>query len=150
MSIYWMAKPYEITKGMTNQEGAKPKKHNNVLQNTKSKLPWWVEILFVQIGLPENLLREILKLKSNSSKHFRNNRKRYYFSAIAIAAFGRKYFNLFAILRTTVLLHKVRVVALVNISHFKSIFRIKKYTIEHKDCIRNGNIILLFWLYLRN
>ncbi len=86
-----MAKPYEVIKGMTNPEGSKPKKHNSDFRNPKTKLPWWVEILFVQIGLPESLLREFLKLKSKSSNHYINNRKRYYLSAIAIATFMYTY-----------------------------------------------------------
>ena len=61
-----MAKPYEVIKGMTNPEEPKSKKQNSDLRNTNSKLPWWVEILFVQIGLPESLLRKILKLKKVS------------------------------------------------------------------------------------
>ena len=86
-----MAKPYEVIKRMTNPEGPKPKKHNTDLRNSKSKLPWWVEILFVQIGLPESLLREILKLKNKSFNHYSNNRKKYYLSAIAIATFIYTY-----------------------------------------------------------
>jgi len=32
-------------------------------KNNKDKnLPWWVELLFVQIGLPDNLLIKILKV----------------------------------------------------------------------------------------
>ena len=86
-----MAKPYEVIKGMTNPEGPKPKKHNTDLRNSKAKLPWWVEILFVQIGLPESLLREILKLKNKSFNHYSNNRKKYYLSAFAIATFIYTY-----------------------------------------------------------
>ena len=86
-----MEKPYEVITGMTNPEEPKLKKHNSDLRNSKSKLPWWVEILFVQIGLPESLLRDILKFKNKSSNHYTNNRKRYYLSAIAIASFIYTY-----------------------------------------------------------
>ncbi len=86
-----MANPYEVIKEMTNPEGLKAKKNSSDLKNSNSKLPWWVELLFVQIGLPENLLRKILKLKNRSSIHYENNKKRYYLSAIALAAFVYTY-----------------------------------------------------------
>lgn len=37
---------------------------NSTNQREKS-LPWWVELLFVQIGLPDKLLIKILKSKKN-------------------------------------------------------------------------------------
>ena len=43
-----------------------PKKMNNSANLKKKKdkdLPWWVEFLFVQIGLPDKLLIKILKAK---------------------------------------------------------------------------------------
>ena len=44
--------------------------------NTKDKnLPWWVELLFVQIGLPDKWLIKILKSKKSTSE-FLNNEKR--------------------------------------------------------------------------
>ena len=54
------------------------KKMNNTTSNLKKKkdkdLPWWVELLFVQIGLPDKLLIKILKAKK-SSKEFIKNEK---------------------------------------------------------------------------
>ena len=45
-------------------------KKMNTSQNQKKKrdkdLPWWVELFFVQIGLPEPLLIKILKAKKKS------------------------------------------------------------------------------------
>ena len=41
------------------------------------KLPWWVELLFVQIGLPDYFLRTSLKIK-RTSKRLINNNKRYF------------------------------------------------------------------------
>ena len=38
-------------------------------------LPWWVELLFVQIGLPDKLLIEILKAKKNSQEFIKNDKK---------------------------------------------------------------------------
>ena len=40
-------------------------------QNESKPLPWWVEILFVQIGLPDNWLRNFLKTKKNISQYTR-------------------------------------------------------------------------------
>ena len=45
---------YEVSK-MNTSENSKKKKDND--------LPWWVELLFVQIGLPDKLLIKILKTK---------------------------------------------------------------------------------------
>ena len=38
-------------------------------------LPWWVELLFVQIGLPDNLLIKILKAKKKSKELIKNDKK---------------------------------------------------------------------------
>ena len=43
-------------------------------RNDKS-LPWWVELLFVQIGLPDNLLIKILKAKKLSKEFIKNDKK---------------------------------------------------------------------------
>tara|TARA_Y100001968_G_C19204206_1_gene641491 strand:- start:266 stop:643 length:378 start_codon:yes stop_codon:yes gene_type:complete len=67
---------------------AEPKKtpsRKKFPQGTDPKLPWWVEILFVQIGLPDYFLRTSLKLK-RSSKKFINNNKRYIKPALLIVA----------------------------------------------------------------
>ena len=57
---------YEAKK-MNNTEYAKKKKDKN--------LPWWVELLFVQIGLPDKLLIKILKAKKNSKELIKNEKK---------------------------------------------------------------------------
>ena len=38
-------------------------------------LPWWVELLFVQIGLPDKLLIKILKVKKTSKEFIKNENK---------------------------------------------------------------------------
>ena len=44
----------------------------NTSEKSKKKkgkdLPWWVELLFVQIGLPDKLLIKILKARKNSKE----------------------------------------------------------------------------------
>ena len=56
----------------------KPKKMNNSENFKKKKdknLPWWVELLFVQIGLPDKLLIKILKAKKTSKEFIKNDKK---------------------------------------------------------------------------
>ena len=54
-------------------------KNMNTYQNLKKKkdkeLPWWVELLFVQIGLPDKLLIKILKGKKTSKEFIKNEKK---------------------------------------------------------------------------
>ena len=51
----------------------------NTSSNLKKKkdkdLPWWVELLFVQIGLPDKLLIKILKAKKTSNEFIKNEKK---------------------------------------------------------------------------
>jgi len=51
----------------------------NTPENSKRKkdksLPWWVELLFVQIGLPDKLLLKILKAKKKSKELIKNDKK---------------------------------------------------------------------------
>ena len=54
-------------------------KKMNTSENTKKKkdkdLPWWVELLFVQIGLPDKLLIKILKAKKEYKEFIKNDKK---------------------------------------------------------------------------
>ena len=54
-------------------------KKMNISENTKKKkeknLPWWVELLFVQIGLPDSLLIKILKTRKKSKEFIKNDKK---------------------------------------------------------------------------
>jgi len=52
---------------MNNSENSRKKKNKD--------LPWWVEILFVQIGLPDKLLIKILKAKKTSKEFIKNEKK---------------------------------------------------------------------------
>ena len=51
----------------------------NTSEKSKKKkgkdLPWWVELLFVQIGLPDKLLIKILKARKNSKEFIINEKK---------------------------------------------------------------------------
>jgi len=70
---------YEAKKMNTSE---KPNKKKN------KKLPWWVELLFVQIGLPDNLLIKILKAKKKSRELIDNEKK-----IIDVVYFSNFYFT---------------------------------------------------------
>ena len=57
---------YEVEK-MNTSENSKKKKDKD--------LPWWVELLFVQVGLPDKLLIKILKSKKNVKEFIKNDKK---------------------------------------------------------------------------
>jgi len=48
---------------------------SNSSQINQKRLPWWVEILFVQIGLPDKWLIKILKTRKNTIDIYRENKK---------------------------------------------------------------------------
>ncbi len=58
-----------------NYEAKKMNNYENSKQKKNKDLPWWVELLFVQIGLPDKLLIEILKAKKNSQEFIKNDKK---------------------------------------------------------------------------
>ena len=70
-------------KEIINARGHRKQKYEDIQMNTsrnsKKKqdkdLPWWVELLFVQIGLPDNLLIKILKAKKKSKELIKNDKK---------------------------------------------------------------------------
>ena len=57
---------YETTKMSTSEQSKKKK---------DAKLPWWVELLFVQIGLPDKLLIKVLKTKKRLKETIKNEKK---------------------------------------------------------------------------
>ena len=64
-------------KDVRNQD-YQDKTMNNSQKQKKSKdkdLPWWVELLFVQVGLPDNLLIKILKTKKKAKELIKNEQK---------------------------------------------------------------------------
>ena len=57
-----------------NNDGKKMNTYRKSKKNDKA-LPWWVELLFVQIGLPDTLLIKILKAKKKSNEVIKNEKK---------------------------------------------------------------------------
>ena len=49
-------------------ESEKMNSSENLKKKKDKDLPWWVELLFVQIGLPDKLLIKILKAKKTSKE----------------------------------------------------------------------------------
>ncbi len=58
-----------------NNEAKKMNTSENLKKKKDKDLPWWVELLFVQIGLPDKLLIKILKAKKKSKEFIKNDKK---------------------------------------------------------------------------
>ena len=58
-----------------NYEAKKMKNSENLKKKKDKDLPWWVELLFVQIGLPDKLLIKLLKTKKNAKELIKNDKK---------------------------------------------------------------------------
>tara|TARA_B100000161_G_C33305711_1_gene304843 strand:+ start:105 stop:542 length:438 start_codon:yes stop_codon:yes gene_type:complete len=58
-----------------NYEAKKMNNSENLKKAKDKNLPWWVELLFVQIGLPDNLLIKILQVKKKSKEFIKNEKK---------------------------------------------------------------------------
>ena len=59
-------------------QNVEAKKLNTSPKSNKNKdknLPWWVELLFVQIGLPDKFLIKILNAKKKSKELIKNDKK---------------------------------------------------------------------------
>ena len=74
-----------------NYEAKKMNNSQNSNKKTDKSLPWWVELLFVQIGLPDNLLIKILKAKKESKEFVKNNKKPILTLLFVIATFAYFY-----------------------------------------------------------
>jgi len=57
-----------------NYEAKKMNTSENFKKKKDKDLPWWVELLFVQIGLPDKLLIKILKAKKTSKEFIKNEK----------------------------------------------------------------------------
>ena len=76
----------------TRNQNYSANKMNTSEKTNKKKdkdLPWWVELLFVQIGLPDNILIKILRAKKKSKELINNDKKSLitFFFVIAILAY---------------------------------------------------------------
>ena len=58
-----------------NYEAKKMNSSDNFKKKKDKNLPWWVELLFVQIGLPDKLLIKILNAKKTSKEFIKNENK---------------------------------------------------------------------------
>ena len=63
----------EIKKSTFEQR--KKRNSSNSVQINDKKLPWWVEFLFVQIGLPDKWLIYLLRTKKKTNELFKNEKK---------------------------------------------------------------------------
>ena len=63
----------EIKKSTFEQR--KKRNTSNSVQINDKKLPWWVEFLFVQIGLPDKWLIYLLRTKKKTNELFKNEKK---------------------------------------------------------------------------
>ena len=58
-----------------NYENKKMNTSDNLKKKKNKDLPWWVELLFVQIGLPDKLLIKILKTQKKSKEFLKTEKK---------------------------------------------------------------------------
>jgi len=73
-----MNKKEGINSNEVRNENHAAKKMNtseNSKKKIKKELPWWVELLFVQIGLPDKILIKILKTKKKTKELIKNDKK---------------------------------------------------------------------------
>jgi len=74
-----------------NYEAKKMNTTSNLKKKKDKELPWWVELLFVQIGLPDKLLIKILKAKKTSKEFIKNDKKSLIKLLFVIATFAYFY-----------------------------------------------------------
>ena len=56
-------------------EERKKRNPSKSIQINEKRLPWWVELLFVQVGLPDKWLIKILKTKKNAIDFYCKEKK---------------------------------------------------------------------------
>ena len=74
-----------------NYEAKKMNTSENLSKKRGKDLPWWVELLFVQIGLPDNLLIKILKTKRQSKELIKNEKNSLIIFLFLLHLFYRYY-----------------------------------------------------------
>ena len=63
----------------------------NSKKNKEKALPWWVELLFVQIGLPDKFLIKILNTKKKSKELVKNEKKSFLIFLFIITSLAYSY-----------------------------------------------------------
>ena len=63
----------------------------NSRKNKDKDLPWWVELLFVQLGIPDKFLIKILKTKKNTKEFIKNDKKSILSFLVVITALAYFY-----------------------------------------------------------
>ena len=74
----------------SNFERKKSKSSITSNNNIEKSLPWWVELLFVQIGLPDKWLIKVLKINKKSIELLKNEKK--FIVIILLILAGATYF----------------------------------------------------------
>jgi len=74
-----------------NYEAKKMNTSANLKKKKDKDLPWWVELLFVQIGLPDKLLIKILKAQKTSKEFIINEKKSIILFLFVITTLGYFY-----------------------------------------------------------
>ena len=74
-----------------NYEDKKMNTSENSKKKNNKKLPWWVELLFVQIGLPDKILIKILKTKKKAKELINNDKKSLIMVLFLITTFSYFY-----------------------------------------------------------
>ena len=72
--------------------GAKRMNTSGISKKNKDRtLPWWVELLFVQLGLPDKYLIKILKTKKKTKEFIKNDKKSILSFLVVITALAYFY-----------------------------------------------------------
>ena len=74
-----------------NYEANKMNTSQNLNKKKDKDLPWWVELLFVQIGLPDKLLIKILKTKKKAKEFIKKDNKSLAIILFVIGTFAYFY-----------------------------------------------------------
>ena len=80
----------KITRNL-NYEAKQMNTPENSMKKKDKSLPWWVELLFVQIGLPDKLLIKILNLRKQSKELIKNEKKSLILLLFAITSLAYFY-----------------------------------------------------------
>ena len=86
-----MNKPNKSNKKESRNQNYESKKMTtsaNLEKNKNKNLPWWVELLFVQIGLPDKLLIKILKTQKKAKEIIKNDKKSLTIFLVTISTFA--------------------------------------------------------------